>query len=95
MAKKYIDAEKLTEALREKCDGCKDKWTDYCTTCCDVVQLIEMIDNADDADVVERKKGRWLNKGRKICCSVCGRTNFAAPNFCPDCGTDTRREETK
>ena len=36
----------------------------------------------------ERKKGRWLNKGRKICCSVCGRTNFLAPKFCPDCGSE-------
>lgn len=35
-----------------------------------------------------RKKGRWLNKGGKICCSVCGRTNFLAPNFCPDCGSE-------
>lgn len=36
----------------------------------------------------ERKKGRWLNKGGKICCSVCGRTNFLAPNYCPDCGSE-------
>lgn len=46
------------------------------------------------ADVVERKKGRWLNKGRKICCSVCGRVNFSKPNFCDECGTDMREENT-
>lgn len=41
----------------------------------------------------ERKKGRWLNKGRKICCSECGRVNFSKPNFCDECGADMREEK--
>lgn len=40
--------------------------------------------------IEERKKGRWLDKGRKICCSECGRSLFCATNFCPECGADMR-----
>ena len=102
---RYIDAEKLTEALREKCDGCKDKWTDYCTTCCDVEQLIEMIDNADDVDIVEKKKGKWIlseeqrqedvdNGNYRFICSECGKcemhSKVVTVSFCWNCGADMR-----
>lgn len=51
---RYIDAKKLSESLRKNCDGCKEMWTDYCSTCwCSIAQLLEMIGNAPTADVVE------------------------------------------
>ena len=93
---RYIDAEKLTKVLGEKCDGCKDKWTDYCTTCCDVEQLIEMIDNADDEDVVERKKGNWesiYGYGVSFGCSVCGYLTCCASRFCPNCGAEMEKDD--
>lgn len=48
----------------------------------------------------ERKKGKWINRGRIIRCSKCG-TGYAAVkgmksaltyNFCPNCGADMRGE---
>ena len=45
------------------------------------------------ADVVERKKGKWVRKdikGIPYCCSVCtGRFDYEW-KFCPNCGADMR-----
>lgn len=55
-----------------------------------MIEVRLRVDKIPTADVVERKKGRWLDKGRKICCSECGRSLFCATNFCPECGADMR-----
>lgn len=59
----------------------------------EIDNCIAMVINASTVDAVERKKGKWLNKGRKICCSECGRINFCKPNFCDECGADMREEK--
>lgn len=57
----------------------------------------EHIDECPAADVVERKKGRWLNieqpgvriKGAKYC-SVCKKRTYSESelyDFCPHCGS--------
>lgn len=76
---RYIDADALKHELciRQHMLNADSLW-----------KTLEIMDAQPTADVVERKKGRWLNKGGKICCSVCGRTNFLTPNFCPDCGSE-------
>ena len=87
---RYIDADALyqtIDAWRKKLVLTYGEVDDYVECLGDVLDIIE------DAPTVEEKNGRWLNKGRKICCSVCGRTNFAAPNFCPNCGADMREEK--
>lgn len=48
----------------------------------------------------ERKKGAWINEGRKIRCSKCkigyatvkGMKSALTYNFCPNCGADMRGE---
>lgn len=52
--------------------------------------VFKIVDSIPTIEV--RKKGRWLNKGRKICCSECGHVNFCKPNFCDECGTDMRED---
>ena len=45
------------------------------------------------ADVVERKKGKWIHFSRSDECSVCGYDTgkYEAPTwFCPKCGADMR-----
>lgn len=60
------------------------------------------------ADVVERKKGEWIDKeivtyllnGERYAtaygyyCSNCGKTVGEKGNFCPSCGSDMRKEVT-
>lgn len=58
-----------------------------------MIEVRMRVNEMPSADVVERKRGRWLNKGRKICCSECGRVNFSKPNFCDECGADMREEK--
>ena len=62
------------------------------------LSLKETIDSVPAADVVERKKGKWMYK--KITtdlhvvgqCSVC-KERRVIDNFCPNCGADMREEE--
>ena len=62
------------------------------------LSLKETIDSVPAADVVERKKGKWMYK--KITtdlhvvgqCSVCKERRII-DNFCPNCGADMREEE--
>lgn len=76
---RYIDADALKHELciRQHMLDADSLW-----------KTLEIMDAQPTADVVERKKGRWLNKGRKICCSECGRVNFCKPNFCDECGAE-------
>lgn len=92
---RYIDTEKLTEALREKCDRCEDTRTDFCSTrWCDIAKVIKMIDNAPTADVVERKKGKWIKMsdadGIYYACSECGKGIPRVPDFNPQFDLFTR-----
>lgn len=65
-------------------------------SCVGFLHTDDLLDAVRWMPVIEqRKKGRWLNKGRKICCSECGHVNFCKPNFCDECGTDMRKEKTE
>ena len=53
------------------------------------------IENLPAADVVERKKGKWIHFSKSDKCSVCGYDTgkYEAPTwFCPKCGADMRGE---
>ena len=61
--------------------------------------VIELIDNAPSADVVERKRGEWIKlQGRWIWkCSECGIEvlYYAKGNYCPNCGARMVSDESK
>jgi hypothetical protein len=75
--------------IKAECNPYGKPTLDYETSC----RIMEYLDRMPSAQP-ERKKGRWLIKGRKICCSECGRVNFCKPNFCDECGADMREEKT-
>ncbi len=68
--------------------------------------LNDLILKEPDADVVERKKGKWIadewdaDDDRECICSRCREQGLAKPgrydvylsNFCPNCGADMREE---
>ncbi len=60
-----------------------------------------MILDLPQADVVERKKGKWIVYEGEMTCSCCETTFYTdmceyidgnAPKFCPWCGADMRKE---
>lgn len=58
---------------------------------------IDLINNAPTADVVERKKGKWMSSRPDApmfgfhYCSICGRKRTSPQdNFCPNCGAEMR-----
>ena len=68
--------------------------------------VLSKITEAHAADVVERKRGEWIDVGHKIRCSVCDHGVFLGTtdpvvhkyekenfNFCPNCGADMRGEK--
>lgn len=74
---RYIDANKLLTQYKERCAGCKET-KNYCEHCCDIADVISDIEDAPTADVVERKKGKWIitdiynGMVWKCHCSECG-----------------------
>ena len=55
--------------------------------------IAEMIMSVPSADVVERKKGEWFDRGSLSCrCSNCGCKSPKEYSFCPNCGADMREE---
>ena len=53
--------------------------------------LHKAIQNIPTADVVERKRGKWLLDGR---CSECFEHSLSSHrNYCPNCGADMRGVE--
>ena len=86
---RYIDADKLIElATHEGAYGYVDVH--------DILQT-------PTADVVERKKGEWIDCGsiwgdeyehRMWRCSECTIPNYKKTRFCPNCGADMRGKKT-
>jgi Zn finger protein HypA/HybF involved in hydrogenase expression len=53
--------------------------------------IAEMIMSVPSADVVERKRGEWFDRGSLSCrCSNCGCKANKEYSFCPNCGADMR-----
>lgn len=82
---RYIDANKLIDlATHEGAYGYVD---------------VHDIYNAPTADVVERKKGKWiyhrrLTESRECsCCGVWFDWDMPRNSFCPNCGADMRGDE--
>ena len=45
------------------------------------------------SDVVERKKGKWIKRGKIFQCSECEKFSITQDNYCANCGADMRGEE--
>lgn len=84
---KYIDRETLLQFISEALGE---------NAYCDQVLYEKMLQDAKGlpaADVVERRKGKWIHFSRSDECSVCGYDTgkYEAPSrFCPNCGADMR-----
>ena len=77
---RYIDANRLIDlATHEGAYGYVD---------------VHDIYNAPTADVVERKKGKWIKRGKIFQCPECEKFSITQDNFCANCGADMREENT-
>ena len=63
------------------------------------LSFIEHINKIPSTDVVERKRGKWIDDDKHNHkyhrCSICGhgRFNWGKDNFCPNCGADMRERK--
>lgn len=65
--------------------------------------VIDVLHDTQTADVVERKKGRWVDETFEFepwwvvhhpyKCNQCGERSEEDSNFCPNCGADMRGAE--
>ena len=94
---RYIDADAVKKFVFET--------GFYCDTDEDKQYTAEIIGSFPTADVVERKKGKWMKHNDRACwyCSECTADNYYAyirdcdsgeyeqqDKFCPNCGADMR-----
>jgi len=105
MATDYISRADLLERLGiDDLDCTKCSWGDrhgfVCKRGCDFQDACEAIEDAEPADVVERKRGKWERKLVPVCddgiimipgnvCSECGGIttyNVSLFKYCPRCG---------
>lgn len=71
-----------------------------------ISEVYDRIEQTPTADVVERKKGKWIGDAKygwipsismwwqtTYECSICGEKGIKDWQFCPHCGADMRGEE--
>ena len=46
-----------------------------------------------DIEVIEPKRGEWINFKNGWKCNACEKWNSEKSNFCPNCGADMRERE--
>lgn len=97
MAKKFIDADALSERMRlQYCKHC-DNYNGILCGSCDIDFAFDMVEDAPTADVVEVRHGRWERVRWVKCddpdggywivrCNQCSIPHFKEYNFCPSCG---------
>lgn len=95
----YIKRDDIIKALGELCDTPAGQSTGLTA----LVYAAKTIEGLPAADVVERKKGEWIEKpyvtmegyvdGLIYNCSKCGKkaTRYTISNYCPNCGADMRK----
>lgn len=44
--------------------------------------------------IKERKKGKWIKRGKIFQCPECEKFSITQDNYCPNCGADMREEKT-
>ena len=101
----YIDRKAAIEKLRKTCDECYYlNHAGKCLKHCATNQDIKRIQRLTSADVVERKRGRWVGieydgyaDGFPVYtlweCNRCLYETTEESNFCPNCGSDMRGDD--
>lgn len=81
----YIKREDAIEAFYAATgDGDKADWA------------VGVIKSTPSADVVERKRGEWYDRGSLSCrCSNCRCKSPEEFSFCPNCGSDNRDQRLR
>lgn len=85
----YIGRKTLIKAV-EDLPNCYNGFSDTYDKAC----IIGLIEEMPSADVVERKKGKWMFEGsientyKVFTCSLCGVSCIDGGNFCPNCGAE-------
>ena len=92
---RYIEVDTIIAKIKaEHCDKCKHN---RCALC-DIDKVLLEFEEADEADVVEVKHGKWYKHDKKIhgdtCyyCSVCEKMALSdcmvweLTDYCPNCG---------
>lgn len=83
---RYIEIDSIIEQIKaEHCERC----TNHRCALCDIDKVLILLEEADDADVEQVKRGKWLVKnfqmggsislGSSIKCSVCGHREDRGP----------------
>ncbi len=84
----------ITQIKAKHCDKCKH----FRCTLCDIDEVLILLEEADDADVVEVKHGYWKDVKKHLVagnpyqhtCGICGKSYFDHNIFnhpyCPNCG---------
>ena len=85
---RYIDAIKLLKEF-QALPCCRNGYSDEY----DKARIFAMIDNQPTADVVERKKGKWIDRGDYCVCNQCRHMEEEFTPFCAMCGADMREEK--
>ena len=88
---RYIDAEALIDDLLSYAEA--NEGTYHAEGFKNAVTVVE---DQPTADVVERKKGKWINvfvdglgyNGLEFECSECGKRSAGRTNFCAYCGAE-------
>ena len=86
----YIERGALIELAKHQwCESCREAGADGngigCRACV-VAYVIEEIEDAPAADVVEVKHGDWWGIGNMLMCTVCHKEFYEPTNYCPNCG---------
>ena len=90
----YIDREALKKRIRFLSTHYLNEWS--------TLGVLGAIDSIPAADVVEVKRGKWIDEypnipnDPRMICSLCGKEAMplSTESYCPNCGADMMEEQT-
>lgn len=78
----YVDTKYIGQ-----CETCQHHSNSGCNTYCDHgEEYSPNLSKIPTADVVEVKRGEWIEGKTLEKCSVCGKKGFPDWHYCPNCG---------
>ena len=96
MAKEYIEREALEVALNHRLNFLMAENGEYDHYTSGFDEAVTRVENFPAADVVEVRRGRWIEENGIQICSECGEEHewedYRAP-YCDTCGARMNKEE--